>query len=48
MNVATAPSKSAACAHACLGEGARVRVAVAMAMLQDVFLPPRSPGPGRP
>jgi hypothetical protein len=47
MNFAIAPSKSAARVHARIGAGARALV-VAMTMLQDVVLPPRSPGPGRP
>ena len=47
MNFAIALSKSAARVHARIGAGARALV-VAMTMQQDVVLPPRSPGPGRP
>ena len=47
MNFAIAPSKSAARVHARIGTGVRALV-VAMTMPQDVVLPPRSPGPGRP
>jgi hypothetical protein len=48
MNCAAASSKSAARARARIGAGGRALAVVEMTTMQDVVLPPRSPGPGRP
>jgi hypothetical protein len=48
MNFAFAPSNAAKCACVRVGADARALAVVATAMMQDVVLPPRSPGPGHP
>jgi len=48
MNFATASSVFAKRAGVRVGADVRAPAVVALTMMQDVVLPPRSPGPGRP